>query len=30
MYTFFLIGVISLSKGIKGQNEKSGQSFLCV
>ena len=29
MYTFLLIGVISLSKG--GQNEKSGQIFLvCV
>ena len=31
MYTFLLITVISLSKGIKGQNEKSGQSFcVCV
>ena len=31
MYTFLLISVISLSKGIKGQNEKSGQSFcVCV
>ena len=31
MYTFLLISVISLSKGIKGRNEKSGQSFVvCV
>ena len=31
MYTFLPIGVIALSKGIKGQNEKSGQNFcVCV
>ena len=31
MYTFLPISVISLSKGIKGQNEKSGQIFfVCV